>query len=103
MPHSIERWSTLTLSEQLANIGSEVSRAFTFIAKGDAASRDNAVTRALELINLSIMLEKKSPHIRELTRLKEVICDSVMGGNEYESSRDALENYFLPFAIRARL
>ena len=103
MFHSIERWSALTLSEQLANIGSEVSRALYFSAKGDVMMRDGSITRVLELINLSIMLEKKSPHIRELTRLKEVFSDVVMGGNEYESSREALENYFLPFAIRARL
>lgn len=46
------RWVTLSLSERLDNIGSEVNR--TIRARGDKNRYDNAVIRALELFDLTL-------------------------------------------------
>jgi len=43
------RWHTMTLVEQLANVGSEVNRAIEAQAGGRVRRRDQALKRALEL------------------------------------------------------
>ncbi|MBI2263538.1 hypothetical protein HYU72_02795, partial [Candidatus Berkelbacteria bacterium] len=48
------RWFSLTLVEQLANVGSEVIRAFNWRKKGDEKSTKLAFERALELLDLTL-------------------------------------------------
>ena len=47
------RWSTLTLAEQLANVGSEVERTITAWEARRTERFDKALTRALELFDLT--------------------------------------------------
>jgi len=47
------RWQTLSLMEQLANVGSDVARAHRWQGK-DPASCEKACDRALELLDLTI-------------------------------------------------
>ena len=48
------RWAEMPLSLQMLNIGSEISRANRWKAKGNQAQVERAVFRALELIDLTI-------------------------------------------------
>ena len=48
------RWATMTLAEQMLNIGSEVSRANRWQSKGNMEQCHRAADRALELLSLTI-------------------------------------------------
>ncbi len=94
-------WRTLSLAEQMGNIGSEVSRAARAEGK-DKTSFENAVLRALELFDLTIDDPRWRNRLREIERAREVFSDAATGGREYQSSLADLENYFLHFALLAR-
>ncbi|MBI4058210.1 hypothetical protein HY408_00415 [Candidatus Gottesmanbacteria bacterium] len=96
------RWQTLSLFEQMANIGSEVSRAISWINKGNKDNSERALVRALELLYLTIAVTKKGSQLRELTRLKELLIDYFYGSNEYKSSDELWEKYFYAFTYAAR-
>lgn len=97
-----KRWSNFTLFEQLGNIGIEVTRAINAKTKED---KKLAGYRALELLDLTLLDNKfKTKNGRyEITRAREVVCDYLFCNNEYKSTKDSLEKYFMDFAIAARL
>jgi len=96
------RWAQMSLSEQMANIGSEVSRALNWKRKNNEKYCLKAVARALELIALTIDNVTVKSHIKELTRLREVILDYFYGNNEFCSSEMLWEKYFNFFNLAAR-
>jgi hypothetical protein len=96
------RWHTLTLMEQLGNAGSEVSRALRARASGNHAREQAALARFLELMDLTIADPRMRGRLRELCRAREVVCDFFVGDNEYRSTSDSLDRYFLAFARAAR-
>lgn len=94
------RWFDFSLTEQLGNIGSEVSRAIR--ARGDKKRFDAAVSRALELFHLTISDPRWSKRLKELTRVRELFCDAVCGNNEYGTLLEDLDSYFSHFACATR-
>lgn len=40
--------------------------------------------------------------LKEIARAREVVCDFLVGDNEYGSTAESLDAYFLPFAMAAR-
>ncbi|KAA3615416.1 MAG: hypothetical protein DWQ05_13760 [Calditrichaeota bacterium] len=96
------RWAAMSLSEQMANIGSEVSRALNWKRKNKDEYCLKAVDRALELVFLTIENVTITSHLKELTRLREVIIDYFYGTNEYASTEILWEKYFYHFNIVAR-
>lgn len=95
------RWFTLSLAEQLANIGSEVSRARN--SQGKNIERfNNAVDRALELFSLTLSDKRWFGRLREIGRAREVFCDAVFGGKEYGSKLEDLQKYLDYFALSIR-
>lgn len=97
------RWQTLTLAEQLGNIGSEVGRAIRARERDDALRFEGAFDRALELFDLSLADRRwTGPRLREIARAREVTCDFLVGENDYGSTAESLDRYFLQFAIAAR-
>ncbi len=95
------RWQTLSLPEQLGNIGSEVHRA-RMAEHGQRTRFLNACDRALELFDLTLDDPRWRGRLREIARAQEVFCDTVLGGEEYGDSLESLEKYFDPFALLAR-
>jgi hypothetical protein len=98
------RWFDLSLMDQLGNVGTEVARA----ARAKEAGKDdrawNTLTRALALFDLTIADDRwRGPKRREICVAREVVCDFIAGDNEYGSSAESLDRYFLPFAYAARL
>ena len=96
------RWSEMPFAQQMANIGSEVFRAENWKKKGKPARMQNAVDRALELLDFTVQTmlhDHRSP--RELLRLRELICDYFYGDNQYGSTGEALNRYFDPFSLKA--
>ena len=96
------RWQKLTLAEQLGNIGSEVSRAARAQGKSENDFR-NAVDRALELFEFTLLDPRWRGRYREIARAREVFLDAASGGAEYKSSLHDLVRYFDEFAYAARL
>lgn len=96
------RWQTFTLAEQLGNIGSEVGRALNWQKRGDEEQWKRALDRALELFDLTIADQRWKMRLREILRMREVVCDYFYEGTQYGSEAQQLESYFLSFAVAAR-
>jgi hypothetical protein len=92
------RWQQFSLAEQLAHIGSEVSRAIRWQGK-DEKLFWGAVERASELFYLTLADPRHSRRLKELTRLNELFCDGVLGAKEYGTQLKDLEHYFFHFAF----
>ena len=96
------RWQKLDILEQMSNIGSEVMRAINWRKKGNEKYSEEARTRALELIDLTIKDRKNIKRLKELTRLREILLDYFIGGNQHSSSEELWHKYFYPFNYAAR-
>jgi hypothetical protein len=96
------RWRSLSLIEQLANIGSEVERALNWRIKGNPTYSLRALERALELISLTIGDPRHKGRLKEITRLREAILDYFLGENFYQSSDALWRKYFYAFGYAAR-
>ena len=95
------KWQEFSLIEQMANIGSEISRAALWQNKVQKIF-DSVVLRALELFDLTLCDKRWNGRKKEIARAKEVFCDAVFGGKEYNSSLKNLEKYFFYFAFLVR-
>ena len=98
---AVGRWQTLPLAEQLANVGSDVARAHRWQEK-DPQMCEKAFVRALELLDLTIGDARWKGRRKELTRVREFLCDAMLGGEEYGNDLASLDRYFYPFAVAAR-
>src|SRR3989338_9120795 len=95
------RWQTLSLSEQLGNIGSEVSRARRWQGV-DATRFEGAVARANELFDLTLDDPRWQRGRKELTQVRDCFLDALEGAAKYHTTLDDLQHYCDPFALRAR-
>jgi hypothetical protein len=69
------QWGRFTLTEQLANVGSEVERAIRAHAAGDVSRFANALSRALTLFDLTATDARwSSSSRREVLRAREECC-----------------------------
>jgi hypothetical protein len=94
------RWWTLSVAEQLGNIGSEVSRAARWVSRNPETARA-AFHRALDLFDLTLddPRHRRSPaRRRELARAREVVVDLFDGPNQYGSTFASLQRYFDAYA-----
>jgi len=95
-------WYQMTLAEQLGNVGSEVSRIISWQKKGNEEYSKQAFYRALELLDLTIKDKRwQGPKLKELCRLREVLCDSFLGGYSYNTPLEFFQKYFDQFAFVA--
>jgi len=91
----------MTLAEQLANVGSEFERAWSWRTRGEQTLSANANERMLELMDLTIGDPRwRGAKLRELTRLREEVCAEWLNGAN--TVPKDLSNYFLAFAVAAR-
>jgi len=97
------RWSTLTLAEQLANVGSEVERTITAWEARRTDRFDKALTRALELFDLTAGDDRWRGHRRrEILRAREEFCRLFFEDHAPTGAARTLREYFLRFALLAR-
>ena|SRR5687767_13753331 len=97
------RWFTFSLAAQLGNVGSEYERALRWKERGDEVRFEHAFARLLELVDLTIADPRwKNHRLKELTRLREVICDELCNETREFNSPNDLREYFLYFGILAR-
>jgi hypothetical protein len=100
--HAAARWHTLSVSEQMANVGSEVER--TLRARAAKPERlDAAMARARELFDLSATDPRWPLHRRrEILRAREEFCRLFFDAEVPERSAEGLRRYFLAFAVAVR-
>jgi len=97
------RWGTMTIAEQMGNVGSEVGRALKWKERNPEISR-NAVDRALDLMDLTLAdprYRSSVARLREIARTREALVDFLIGSNEYGSTAAGLQRYFDAFAMAA--
>ncbi len=94
---------TMSLLEQLGNIGSEVERYASWKKRGKEDHAENAFFRAVDLFNASLN-DSRWPLYRkkEIGRLKETFCDTYYGGDLYGTPIEYFQKYFLQCAISAK-
>ena len=94
-----DRWGTLTISEQMGNVGSEVGRAIRAHDAGNVTRFDAALSRALELFDLTAADNRwRGPRRREILRAREEFCRVFFDGPAEPHMVGGLENYFRYFA-----
>lgn len=94
------KWHTLSLVEQMGNIGSEVGRAAR--AQGNDERFEGAVRRAFELMDITIGDPRWKGRLKEIVRVREVFGDAISGGQTYGTTLEDLDRYFYHFALAAR-
>jgi hypothetical protein len=99
---ALGRWQTMTLAEQLGNIGSEYERAIRWKGKSDEHFLP-AAHRTLELIDLTISDIRLKYRLKEITRMREMVCEEFFSSFQTAQDKPQLQNYFTQFALRARL
>ena len=93
----------MPLIEQMANVGSEVERAIRANAQGNAERSEHALTRALELFDLTAADSRwRGPRRREVLRARELFCTMFRADTPAAGDAEYLQKYFLQFAVAAR-
>jgi hypothetical protein len=97
------RWHTLSLIEQLGNVGSEVDRAIRAHAQQRMDRFERAFDRALELFDLTATDPRWQLHQRrEVLRAREQFCRVFFDESAEADLADYLSKYFLQCATAAR-
>lgn len=100
------RWSTLSIVEQLANVGSEVERTINAYESGKKERWENALARALELFDLTAADARwAGARRREVLRAREEFCRlffAAPGDKIPADSAARQKKYFLQFAVARR-
>ena len=97
------RWRTLTILEQMGNIGSEVERAIRAHESGRPDRFEHALDRALELFDMTAADDRwRGARRREILRAREEFCGLFFDPDPPAGSAEGLRRYFLAFAVAAR-
>lgn len=97
------RWNELTFFEQMANVGSEVSRTINWRKKNNSQYSQLAFERVLELMDFTIADVKNRLKLKELCRAREALVDYFVYNNDYQSSDILWQKYFDAFLYAARV
>lgn len=98
-----ERWSQLSIYEQMGNISSEVGRTINATRAGKEQRAQKAIDRAVDLLDatVEVLVAQKSPRVKEVLRAREEFLRLFYDGT-FEEDADAIARYFNFFAIAAR-
>ena len=92
------RWAELSFCEQMANVGSEVSRTKNWLLKGNEHQANKAFERCLELIYLTIKFADRPTIYREICRFRELFIEAYIEKNFVEL--EYFDRYCTEFAIK---
>lgn len=96
-------WASMTLAEQLGNVGSEFERAVRWKQKNQPQLAMSAAARTLEQVDRTLTDTRYAGHRRrELARLRDEVCHELFSDDIDAESVRQLQRYFLAFAIAAR-
>jgi hypothetical protein len=95
-------WHKKPFLEQMANIGSEVYRAISWRDKGNEEYAQMAFIRSLELFDLSKDSKLTYPQYKELLRMREIWVDYFKYDNQYNSTQEGINRYFMYTTIASK-
>ncbi len=97
-------WPTRSITYQMGNIGSEVSRSLKWVAKGNRVRVDKAIERALELFDFTIEANVGNhARLTEILKAREEFCDYFFGGNSFHTDPVKMQRYYDGFVMMERL
>lgn len=97
-------WANHSITFQMGNIGSEVSRALKWSAKKNQARTDKSIDRALELFDFTIESNLKNrARLTEILKARDEFCDYFFNNNSYQTDPAKLQKYYDGFAMMERL
>lgn len=99
---SKEKWESLSTYSQMANIGSEVGRAFKWKKAGAQERAKSAYLRAFELFEATLNDPKNFYRSKEVRIARELFSDLFLENSLYKETPEHLEKYFTEFAILSR-
>jgi len=102
---TLEKWASYELDGMLGNIGSETYRAIQAQKNGYHDKFLAALSRALELVDLTslaVLASNRPYRAREIGVLREIIADAYVGGGEYPGGLEYADKYCMDFANRAQ-
>lgn len=91
-------WNKKSFLEQMSNIGSEVYRAISWKEKNSKYS-EMAFIRSLELFDLTKDSKLTLPQYKELLRMREIWVDYFKYDNQYNSTEESINKYFMYLTI----
>lgn len=96
------KWASMTLTAQMANLGSEVGRTSKWISKGKEQMAESAFIRALDLFDLTIKyarlgLDNRNEALKELCYSRELFTKAYLEKNIHELQ--LLDKYFYHFSV----
>ena len=99
------RWASISLAEQMANIGSEVGRSMKWLVKDKSSLAEGAYLRALDLFDLTIKYGRLSSpgrgaFLKEICRARDLYNESFI--TKDIESLSYLDKYFAQFALICR-
>lgn len=100
-----DRWATMTIFEQMGNIGSEVERSIKAHEKHDTELFDAALIRTLDLFDATteVLIAKRSPKTREVLRARNQYLELFYSRDVTPGeSSEKLIDYFMQFSLVAR-
>lgn len=100
--YSNGKWNEKSISFQLASIGAEFGRSMKEKIRGISFDKSPAFDRMIELIDLTIEDPKNRTRLSELCKLRECLCDFLMGLNTWQSSAEYFGKYFMDFALEVQ-
>ena len=95
-----ENWLKQPITYQMGNIGSEVSRALKWTAKGNQPRAEKAIDRALELFDFTIEANVKNhPRLTEILKARDEFCDYFFNHNSYHTDPAKMQKYYDGFVV----
>lgn len=93
-------WQTRSITYQMGNIGSEVSRSLKWMAKGNEARANKAIDRALELFDFTIEANvKNSARLTEILKARDEFCNYFFDNNSYHTDPTKMQKYYDDFVM----
>jgi len=93
------KWHKLSRAQQLGNIASEIARAQHWQKHKDFDSRQEALKRCLELLDLSLDDKRWGYGLKEIARFREVVAAWFSDQDYFRISPQELQDYCLNFVI----
>ena len=84
----------------MANLGSDVSQLFSHLERGEQLLAVSAAGRAQKIVVELLMHPELQGRTGEVEMLQSIIQDTLSGKRLFEVSKNELEAYFMPFALR---
>ncbi len=96
-PEVISKWFSMSIQEQISNIGSEVLRADRWKKKGNYERMRSYYDTAISFLCLSLRDPKNSAGRNELSLCIDELADYFIGENRWGTTSETLEKYYNAF------